>query len=283
MGSCHHLTLVHRKIWVGEGEGIEPVPTHVLITLAKNGGLVLGAYAEDGPPETNGMVGFIVGWLATPPYPPEPGQTPHLKHCSHIAGVLPDFQGRGAGVLLKLAQREEVLAQRITNHVTWTYDPLYRVNGALNIHRLGAVCTTYLRDVYGQMDDALNAGAPTDRCMVDWYLDSSRVQQAIGPERLQPIWSAQTLQVLPTRLTERGLPEPISQPLKLDGSAIAMPLPDNLGVIRSRENQLLITWRYYSREVFESAFGGGYALVDCVQLPQGGWYYILAPAPSADH
>jgi predicted GNAT superfamily acetyltransferase len=163
MGSCHHLTLVHRKIWVGEGEGIEPVPTHVLITLAKNGGLVLGAYAEDGPPETNGMVGFIVGWLATPPYPPEPGQTPHLKHCSHIAGVLPDFQGRGAGVLLKLAQREEVLAQRITNHVTWTYDPLYRVNGALNIHRLGAVCTTYLRDVYGQMDDALNAGAPTDR------------------------------------------------------------------------------------------------------------------------
>ncbi|MEM7030209.1 MAG: hypothetical protein AAF629_11630, partial [Chloroflexota bacterium] len=192
--SCDYLQEVHRRIWTGDA-GIEIIPTHVLITFAKNGGLVLGAYAEDGPQETGGMIGFVIGWLATIPETEGQGQFPVLKHCSHIAGVLPDWQGHGVGVKLKLAQREAVLAQGVVTHATWTYDPLYWVNARMNIHRLGAVCTTYKRNVYGDMDDDLNAGAPTDRCQVDWFLDSDHVKNAVSPNRVNHQWDMQALQI----------------------------------------------------------------------------------------
>jgi predicted GNAT superfamily acetyltransferase len=167
---------VERRTWGAEETDI--LPTHILVTLAKNGGLVLGAFALDGPAATGGMVGFVVGWLGTTPA--SATAPPRIKHCSHIAGVLPEWQGRGIGRQLKLAQRQAVLEQGITAHVTWTYDPLYRTNGAFNLHRLGAVSTTYIRNIYGEMTDALNAGVPTDRCQVDWYLGSPRVCNVVG-------------------------------------------------------------------------------------------------------
>ncbi|HAJ38303.1 MAG TPA: hypothetical protein DCL15_21740, partial [Chloroflexi bacterium] len=97
-----------------------------------------------------------------------------------MAGVLPAWQGRGIGVRLKLAQRDAILAQGMTDWVTWTYDPLFRVNAVLNIHRLGAVCNTYQRDWYGVMKDGLNAGVPSDRCQVDWWLTSAHVEGRVA-------------------------------------------------------------------------------------------------------
>ena len=38
---------------------------------------------------------------------------------------------------LKLAQRQAILDQGLTDWVTWTYDPLYRRNAVFNIHRSG--------------------------------------------------------------------------------------------------------------------------------------------------
>ena len=268
MAGCRHLQEVHRHIWTGDG-GIQTIADHVLITLAKNGGLVLGAYADSGPPACGGMVGFVIGWLATIPETeagPDPTQ---VKHCSHIAGVLPDWQGHGIGLQLKLAQREAVLAQGVTDHATWTYDPLYWVNGRMNIHRLGTICTTYKRNVYGIMDDDLNAGAPTDRFQVDWYLTSGRVNHALAEERRDPAWDLATMQILPAK--------PEAPELLLDGRTMAMPLPDDVGLLRQQDRQLLIDWRYFTRQVFEQAFAAGYAVLDCIKIPERGWHYILAP------
>lgn len=281
MAGCYYLQEVHKRIWTGSG-GIEIIASHVLITLAKNGGLVLAAYAPEGPAETGGMVGFIVGWLATVPETEGIATPPKLKHCSHIAGVLPDWQGRGIGLQLKLAQREAVLAQGVTDYATWTYDPLYWVNGRMNIHRLGAICNTYKRDVYGQMDDALNAGAPTDRCQVDWYLRSPRVEHALAEGRQDPPWDTDAMQILPTCQTPDGLAEPAPYHLQLDGRPIALPLPDDVAALRSQDNELLIAWRLFTREVFEGAFEAGYAMVDCLKLPQGAWHYILIPLTNQD-
>jgi predicted GNAT superfamily acetyltransferase len=266
---CRYLQEVHRRIWASADDDI--VPLHVLITMAKNGGLLLGAYAPDGPPEIGGMVGFVFGWLGA-----APGRdgAPRLKHCSHIAGVLPAWQGRGVGVRLKLAQRQSILEQGVTDWATWTYDPLYRVNGALNIHRLGAICTTYLRNVYGEMPDALNAGVPTDRCQVDWYLRGPRVLHALSERRSDPPWDLAAVQVLPTSQTTGDLPAPGAYLLRLDGTPVALPLPDDVGAIRRRDGALLLEWRLFLRDVLERAFAAGYALVDCVRLP-GGWHYVL--------
>ena len=139
------------------------------------------------------------------------------------------------------------MAQGVTDHATWTYDPLYWVNGRMNIHRLGAICTTYQRNVYGEIDDDLNAGAPTDRCLVDWFLNSPRVLHAIDPERVDPPWNFEAMHILPTKPVAHGVREPDAYTLHLDGPPLALPLPDNVGAMRKEDRTLLATWRYFTR------------------------------------
>ncbi|MCG8347429.1 MAG: hypothetical protein MI924_06570 [Chloroflexales bacterium] len=284
LDGCRHFQEVQRRIW--SSSEIDLIPLHVLITMAKNGSVFLGAYSPDGPAETGEMVGFVLGWLGTTSGDPATQTPPRLKHCSHIAGVLPGWQGSGIGVRLKLAQREAVLAQGLTDHVTWTYDPLYRVNGAFNIHRLGATCTTYVRNIYGEMSDALNAGVPTDRCQVDWHLRSLRVLQAIAetaagapPQtNARPKWDNANLHFLSVQLSPDGLPRPVPVSPNFDGTVIALPLPDDVKAIRKFDQGLLLEWRLFLRDVLEPAFAAGYALVDCVSFVGRGWHYILTPA-----
>ncbi len=270
---ARHIQDIQRRVWSAADR--ELVPASMLMTLSRNGSLVLAAYASDGPPDTGGMVGFVVGWLGTVPGTVHDGQPARLKHCSHIAGVLPDWQRHGVGRQLKLAQRQAVLDEGWTDHVTWTYDPLYRRNGAFNIHSLGAVSTTYIRNIYGEVNDALNAGIPTDRCQVDWYLRSPRVVQAIAEEAHTPGWNLATVQLLPTPVNSDGLTHPPASRPDYDGRPVALPLPDDVADLRQRDRQLLVEWRLYLREALEQAFASGYVLADCVRIGDKGWQYIL--------
>lgn len=262
-----HLQSVHAQIW-----GIVPediVPIHVIVTLAANGGMVLGAYDPAGPAESGGMVGFVLGWLGTT-------RTGAVKHVSHIAGVLPAWRGRDIGLSLKLAQRDFVLAQGLTTHVTWTYDPLQRVNGAFNIHRLGAVCTTYKVNVYGTMTDELNKGMPSDRFQVDWHLESERVIHAVTQGRVPSAWE-------PSRLHRLPAADPSHTPAPPDdGAPIAVPLPASVSALQRDDRDLLLAWRLYLRTAMQQAFAAGYAVVDCADLAEGhGWHYILIQNPQS--
>jgi predicted GNAT superfamily acetyltransferase len=255
-----HLQTVHGRIW-----GIVPadiVPTHIIVTMAANGGMVLGAFDSDGPGDTGGMVGFVLGWLGTT-------GTGRVKHVSHIAGILPAWRGRGLGVKLKLAQRDFVLAQGLTTHVTWTYDPLQRVNGAFNIRRLGATCTTYKVNVYGEMTDDLNKGMPSDRFQVDWHLTSQRVRHAVAHGRIPQSWDRSALHRLPA--------DPAHVPsLPDDDAPVAVPLPASVSALQRDDRDQLLAWRIYFRGIMQQAFAIGYAVVDCVDLDEGlGWHYVL--------
>ena len=73
---------------------------------------------------------------------------------------------------------------------TWTYDPLESGNAVLNIGKLGAVCRCYLRDLYGTMPDVLNAGLPSDRFEVAWWIESDRVRDRIQKGWLRPSLAA---------------------------------------------------------------------------------------------
>jgi predicted GNAT superfamily acetyltransferase len=121
---------------------------------------VLGAF------EGECLVAFIFGFLGTDEAAPGRPALARLKHCSHQLGVLPDYQNQGIGYRLKLAQRDFVLKQGV-RLVTWTYDPLESRNARLNIAKFGAVRRTCLREPYGVMTGALNAGVPADRLQVD--------------------------------------------------------------------------------------------------------------------
>ncbi len=269
---CLHFQELERRIWSSPPEEVPPV--HMLVTVIKNGGGLLGAYAPDGPAETGGMVGAALWWLGAGR--PRGADEPALKVCSHIVGVLPAWQGRQVGLRLKLAQRQAVLAQGLTDWVTWTYDPLYRVNGALNLHRLGATCSTYLRNVYGEMRDLLNAGVPSDRCQVDWRLNSPYVLHDLEQPRPQPDWELRGLHRLPSRVDDRGFRRPDEGgSLPLDGAPLAAPVPDDIAAIRARDAGLSLAWRFYLRGVFEAAFAAGYTAVDCVSTLSDGWHYIL--------
>lgn len=285
--SCLHFQELERRIWSSPDDDL--IPIHVNITVLKNGGALLGAYASDGPAETGGMIGAAFWWLGTDtrrigmdaPHSSTDSLLPpaqvaaSLKVCSHIAGVLPEWQGRGIGLMLKLKQRELVLQQGLTDRITWTYDPLYRTNGVLNIHRLGAYCNTYFCNVYGEMQDALNRGVPSDRCQVDWLLRSERVVQAATARPQAIDWVAQSTQLLPTAPAPHGFRQPVEQELRLDGRPLAMPIPDDVGAIRRADGALSLAWRLYTRQVLQQAFASQYRMVDCVNLPHRGWHYIL--------
>ena len=140
---------LQRLAW--PGSETEVIPVHMLITAAHNGGLVIGAYqpspAEDEPQRLIGFVFGFVGLDATP-------DGPRPKHCSHMLAVHPNLRDQGLGFALKRAQWQMVRHQGL-DHITWTYDPLMSRNAHLNIVKLGAVCNTYRREVYGEMRDGL--------------------------------------------------------------------------------------------------------------------------------
>ncbi|HZY40386.1 MAG TPA: hypothetical protein VFF59_00140, partial [Anaerolineae bacterium] len=167
---------VQRAAW--HGDELDIVPLHMLLTVAKNGGVLLGAFAPDQ------LVGFIFGFIGTGEhrFGPEAPAAVKIKHCSHQMGVLPEWQSKGVGYALKVAQREAVRNQGL-RLITWTYDPLESKNAHLNIMKLGAVCHTYYRDLYGELRDDLNRGFPTDRFQVDWWIASNRVETRLTRHR----------------------------------------------------------------------------------------------------
>ena len=267
---------------------------HVTLTAVRNGGGCLGAYADDGPAETGGMVGltFWFPGLGVPANGPERGRQ-QWKMCSHMAGVLPDRQGRGIGLQLKLAQRAAILAQGMTQWVTWTYDPLLRTNAVFNIHRLGAVCNVYHPEFYGMMRDELNAGTPSDRLQVDWWLASRRVEERIAGKGAVPRWnlaggraddpgrgtapSDSGVVVWPTVRTSTGFSAPDEGDILYADRSLAVPIPDDIAAVRRADPGLGLAWRLFMRRVLETAFVQGYLLVDCIDLGERGWHYLLHP------
>ena len=163
------------QVWGSDARDV--VPLHLLLTANKNGGLALGAFDPDLTPPDD-LIGFVFGFVGLT----AAGQ---VKHCSHMLGVLPQYRDRGIGEELKRRQRDFVLAQGITL-MTWTFDPLQSRNARLNLRKLGAICRTYARNLYGTMSDRLNAGIPSDRFEVEWFLASRHVEARLARAEPEP-------------------------------------------------------------------------------------------------
>lgn len=163
LDDLERLVALFRLIW---GAQEAPIPLDLLRALSDAGGMVLGMFADQE------LIGGAVGFRSA-------DDPAHLH--SHMVGVHPDRHRLGVGSALKHHQRDWCLARGI-HHMSWTFDPLRRRNALFNINRLGAVGHTYLVDHYGPIDDALNAGVPTDRVLVRWNLDHDRHQVPVTAE-----------------------------------------------------------------------------------------------------
>jgi predicted GNAT superfamily acetyltransferase len=260
---------LQRDVW--RLEDVEVVPDHVLLTAHKNGGVLLGAF-EGLPQGGQRLVGFVFGFV---------GLTADrtLKHCSHMLGVAPQVQSQGLGYRLKLAQREQVLNQGI-DLVTWTYDPLESRNAYLNFHKLGATCHTYLRDLYGDMRDELNAGLASDRFRVDWHVASERVAQRLRGDWHEPSLSALLSEPLSAgvsilnRFSPGERPRPPQKVRRLGGDWLLIQIPADFQAIRAADMALARAWRAHTRALFEAAFAASYAVIDLL-FEQGRSCYLL--------
>jgi predicted GNAT superfamily acetyltransferase len=247
---------LQRAVWPGSETDV--VPSHLLITVVHNGGLVLGAFDDER------LVGFVFGF----PGLEVTADGPRPKHCSHMAGVHPDYRNSGIGFALKRAQWQMVRHQDL-DHITWTYDPLLSRNAYLNIARLGAVCSMYLRAAYGEMRDGLNAGLPSDRFQVDWWLNTNRVNRRLG-KRPRPTLRVSHLTrvgVRPLYSLSTGadnLPRPPEHVPALDAQLIVGEIPSDFMALKAADFALARDWRFFSREFFETAFGKGYIVTDFV-------------------
>jgi len=265
----HACEAVQRAVWrTGEAE---VVPLHVLITIQRNGGLVLGAFDE-----ADRMLGFLVGFLGG-----RDGDVSHPKHCSHMMGVLEEARGRGVGYRLKCAQRDRVLRQGL-DLVTWTYDPLESLNAALNIGKLGAICSTYIRDLYGSMDDELNAGLATDRFEVDWWIGSKRVAERVGGQRsrrrLSELTDGKRSVLNPAIWRSDGLLEPTNETGPLGDERVAVEIPAWIQAIKTGDPALALRWRAQTGELFEECFAAGYTVTEFASEPgedDRRSYYVL--------
>jgi predicted GNAT superfamily acetyltransferase len=247
----------HIQAVVWPGSDMDVVPGHMLLTAAHNGGLVLGAF------EGEKMVGMLFGFVGLYDVP----DGPRPKHCSHQMGVLPDARDAGIGFALKRAQWQMVRRQGL-DRITWTYDPLMSRNGRLNIGRLGAVCNTFLRSLYGDMRDGLNAGLPSDRFQVDLWVNTHRVERRMSDQPLPALTleecEAADVQVL---YPVDGSAVFVRPPGRFDapGSALILAeIPSDFLQLKETDFKLARDWRFFSREIFETCFSSGYLVTDFV-------------------
>lgn len=205
-------------------------PVNMTVAVARHGGVAIGAFDT----VTGEMIGFVLSFLA-PTHLKEARNG--LSHHSHMAAVTERWRGHGLGAQLKLAQRDAVLAQGI-NLITWTYDPLEARNANLNINRLGCICRTYERDLYGNMGDNLNAGIPTDRFEAEWWLDDNRPK------------------------------------FVLDGPTLRIEAPTSYQAIKQRSLNEALEWRLNTRVQFEKAFQAGFAVTAFTLRGDSAWYTL---------
>ncbi|MBI3164197.1 MAG: GNAT family N-acetyltransferase [Anaerolineales bacterium] len=247
---------LQRAVWPGSETDI--VPMHMMITVVHNGGLALGAFEEER------IIGFVYGF----PGLEETPDGPRLKHCSHQMGIHPDYRDSGIGFTLKRAQWQMVRHQGL-DHITWTYDPLLSRNARLNISKLGAVCTTYRRSEYGEMRDGLNAGLPSDRFQVDWWINSRRVEKRLSKNPRPTLTMGHVARsglrpFYPAPFSDAGLIRPPEQVPPFEERILLAEIPHDFMALKARDFALARDWRFFVRELFETAFAKGYIVTDFV-------------------
>lgn len=249
---------VQKAAW-GIGDR-ETIPAHFLHALQHNGANLLGAFDGDQ------LIGFTFSTLAMI----EKGNridevaAARLKLYSVATGVHPDYQGQHIGQRLKLAQREFALRIGV-RLITWTFDPLESRNGHFNIGKLGAICNRYLPNFHGNLS-GLNAGLPTDRLEVEWWVTSNRVQSRVSQKRsslsFDALLGGGALLINEATFNSSGLPLPPANYISHPSNLLLMEIPTNFQHIKQTDPDLAQRWRDHSRSLLQKLFDSDFIITD---------------------
>lgn len=220
-------------LWAEPG-GAEPVSPHLLRALELSGNYVFGAIGPEGD-----LLGGTVAWAAA-------GTAGDLH--SHITGVVPSRQRSGVGLALKLHQRTWALEHGFSS-ISWTFDPLVRRNAVFNLARLGARVVGYIENLYGKMNDAINAGDKSDRFLLRWALEQPTGIEEEGGARYidgeRPELLASSPNETPLFAEVAGQPE------------VSVAVPPDIEAIRRAEPLRAREWRSATCAVFSGLHDKG--------------------------
>ncbi|HET7657303.1 MAG TPA: GNAT family N-acetyltransferase [Bacillales bacterium] len=234
------IQILEKAIW-----GMEPLPVHQTFTVAKNGGLILGAFID------HKMVGFSYGF---------PGfQDGRTYLCSHMLGIDPDYQKQGIGRLLKEKQREAALELGY-DLITWTFDPLLSVNAYLNLHHLKAIVAKYTENLYGEMDDQLNRGIPSDRFTVEWWIGSE-----LGRQNYETV----------VRNEDNTLVDHSETKDLRHREDWFIPIPADFQRLKLENPDSALEWRLKTRRIFQELFRAGFVGADIRRSGDFSYYHFI--------
>lgn len=227
--SLHHTAAaVLQQIW-SRPEGT-PLAPELLRAFVHNGNYVGGVF------DAERLIAVAAGF-----------RTDHDALHSHIAGVLPQYQGESIGYLLKLHQRAWSLRHGI-DVITWTFDPLLRRNAHFNLVKLGATAREYLSDFYGAMTDQINVGDQSDRLLVEWNLRRDVPGEPI-------VAGSKATWVLAVGPDD----EPRSSPPT--GAERVIAVPPDIELVRRADPQRAARWRSALRSAVVTAVRDGHCIV----------------------
>jgi chorismate synthase len=192
---------------------------------------------------------------------------PHLH--SDLLAVLPEHQKRGVGVRLKWAQRADAMARGITL-ITWTFDPLQAVNAHLNLRRLGATATEFLENFYGVTTASLHHGFPTDRLLVRWQLNATRVVERAAETGPPPAPSLPDLPRINEVKWQAGWPISSEPQLELDAPELLLEIPPEWNVVCSAAPRVAEDWQAKVRRALRAYVDRGYVAADFLPAVDAG-------------
>lgn len=233
------------------------VPTHMLHALTYGGGCLIGA-------ELDGeVIGFVLGFLAR-----RDGQS---LLWSHMAGVLPAYQGRSIGRSLKFAQRDWAL-QAGYDTIAWTFDPLQSGNARFNLCKLRATAAVYHADFYGDMPDDINAGLPSDRLEIRWALNAPRVRALDNLPEPPAVYRPVPPEHCALYLTTEG--DLCARDVDSLARECFVEIPADLARLKNADFERARAWQSAVRTTLTHLFRSGYTATD-FRVDQGHHYYVL--------
>lgn len=259
MPDINRTAELQKAVW--RMHDVEVSSPHTLRAIVHAGGAVIGAEAE------GRLVGFCFGMAAW--------REGELWLWSHMAGVRPEFQGRGVGLKLKLAQREWALSKGFCR-MAWTFDPMQSGNANFNFNRLGTTARIYSVNHYGDMQDGINAGMASDRLEAQWQLDSPRVialveggGQGESPAPQNPVKVVYVDQSQELRH---------EQPNSFTDARYGIEIPLNIAALKAADLERAKTWQLCVRRAMTALLDAGYIVSGFVR-EQKCACYIMSREP----
>ncbi len=229
---------IEQNIW-----NTHRLPIHQTLTAVKNGGIIIGAFEEDK------IIGFSYAFAGF-----KDGQT-YL--CSHMLGIEENYRSKGIGEQLKKKQ-QKIAVQKGYTEIRWTYDPLETRNAYLNLTKLNGICSVYMENAYGEMNDGLNKNLPSDRFEVHWHISSEHVTGVEVKNYDNPV-------PLNEVSVHNGIPAcTIIHSEKLTAEVYSFTVPKDFQHVKTENHELALNWRMTTRNLFQELFSEGYAAVHLI-------------------